>query len=210
MRVILAAALAFWLTGCVLKKTPNAVAATPVAPKPTPAPPAAPPPPPEPLSIHQTSVDLPAVQPISQEALNTTQLPEESVPPQTKNPYRGNRGGGKNPTTATAPSRAEAPKPEAPKPEAAKPDSAAPVATSPQIRPIVPAEEQQQFKQRADEVRRETNQRIANVRGHNVELNKIQEFLSLSTDAEKRSDMRQAYEMAEKALVLAKDLTGGK
>jgi hypothetical protein len=74
----------------------------------------------------------------------------------------------------------------------------------------VPAEEQQQLKQKAEEVRRETQQRIAHVSGHSVELSTIQSMLKLSTDAETRGELRQAYELADRALVLAKELTGGK
>jgi hypothetical protein len=74
----------------------------------------------------------------------------------------------------------------------------------------VPAEEQQQLKQKADEVRREAQQRIAQVRGHSGELSTIQSMLKLSTDAETRGDLRQAYELADRALLLSKELTGGK
>lgn len=203
--VIVAAGLAFSLAGCVLKPAPKAVASTPVAPKPVPAAPAPPAPPPEPLSIPQTHVDLPAPQPLSPEALAAAQLPEETVSPAPVN-YRKNRG---KPLPSAASARPEPPRTEpAARPEPVKPEPAAPAAPAPQIRPIVPPEEEQQYKQKADEIRRETLQRITNL--HGPTLDRIQSFLRQSQEAEKHGEMRQAYEFADKALGLAKGMTGGK
>src|SRR5262252_3897728 len=118
MRVILAACLAFGLSGCVLSKNPKTVAAVPATPKPAPAPPAAPPTPPEPLSIHQTNVELPAAQPISNDALSSMQAPEETLnptPPSHKERNGKGRGGG---TSAASGTKPDAPRVDAPKPEA--------------------------------------------------------------------------------------------
>src|SRR2546425_893374 len=91
-----------------------------------------------------------------------------------------------------------------PKSGASNRPAPAPPQEAARIREIVPPEVQQQYKQKADEVRRETQQRIANVRGQN--LDRIQTFLRQSLEAEKHGEMRQAYEFADKALVLAKGL----
>src|SRR5262249_57701584 len=89
VKLVVAAAMAFMLAGCVFRgKQPAKVAAVP--PTPAPTAPATPPPPPEPLSIRQTQAQLPEPQPISPEALATIQRPEppaEAQPePRTKRP----------------------------------------------------------------------------------------------------------------------------
>jgi len=212
MRLVLAVALVFLLGGCVLKRTPKTVAAAnTVTPKPMPAAPAPPPPSPEPLSIPQTNVTLPAPQPLTAEAQASAQLPEEAASPSPASSRKPRKPGGTSgATNRSEPPRTEAAKPEAAKPEAAKPEPAGPAAPAPapQIRALVSPEEEQQYKQRADETRRETAQRINHLRGQN--LTEINNFLKQSQDAEKRGDMRAAYEFADKALTLVKVLTGGK
>src|SRR5262249_15058668 len=157
--------------------------------------------PPENLSIPQSHPDLPPPQPLSAEALATTQPSEDRTPPAL-------------PTT-----RVPRPKPNipaaSPKPEntAPAPTAAAPTETT-AIRQIVSPGEEQRNKQLADDFRRETQQRLAMVpasvqRSRKETVDHISNFLRQSQDAESHRDMKQAAVLAEKALNLARGLTGG-
>lgn len=193
---LLTVSMAIALAGCALRGKPPAAKATPVAAVPvvTPAPP---PPPPAPLSIPQTTVELPAPQPVTPEALASTLPPDEPALP------------------ASTPPRAPRPKPAAPKPAEPQvtPPPAQPVETErPTIQEVLPADQQRRFQQEADDFRREIRQRVEqaekrqlNYRQRNL-LNRIRSFEKQSADAQVRGDMRQARELAGRALVLAREL----
>jgi len=205
---ILVAAMALSMAGCVVGAKPKPVAATPAIPQPEPVP-AAPAPPVEPLSIPQTHVQLPPPQPVSDEALQTTEPPEPNagaVP--TAPPLRPPRV---KPTTA-APQRTETP------PPAAAPPAAPPTPT-PAVEPprgpvtegLDPAETAR-LRDSAQSHKREIRLWLA--QSHNKRLNKdtvsrMQSFLKGSDDAEKRGDMREANALADRALILLRELQGG-
>jgi len=195
---ILAAGLATLLAGCMLRGTPKAAQSAPAPPKPVVA--AAPARPAAPLSIQQTQVELPPPQPISPEALATTEAPpEEPAPvPAAPKPTR---------SRATQPARTEAPA-AAPTVQAAPPEPA----ERPPVAEILPAEEQRQLLANAQHDRQEALHLLERASGRRLngsqQNNKkmIESFLQLSADAEKRGDPRQARELAARALLLAKEL----
>jgi len=186
------------MAGCALNGKPKSI--TPSAP-PQPQSPASstPAPPSEPLSIPQTQVELPPLQPVNQEAIAAAALPEPAEAPPAPKPVRRTTGG-------------------APPP---KPESAAPAATPAEperahIQEIVPADELRRYRESADAHKRETRQLLQQARAHrltsdqNKVVKRIEVFLTQSDDAEKRGDMRQADALAERGLALAKELAGGK
>ena len=191
----LVAALAVCLPSCILRK-PQTVKAAPPAPTPTIA--AAPAPPPAPLSIPQTDVHLPPPQPVSPEAEATAQPPEEPA--------------------ATPPPVRSVPKPKPPisrpaeTPAAATP--AGPVAPPehPPIEEVTPAAEQKRFQDEAAARKREVHQIIDSLDRRRLNrhqrglLERIDSFLKQSDDAEGRGEMRQASELAQRALVLAREV----
>ena len=199
---ILAAAMAISLAGCILKGKPAAVTATPVVPKPAATP--APLTPPAPLSIPQTHPDLPSPQPLSQEALATTEPPGEPPAPPPPPPRVSKKG---NPS----PSR---PKPEAPPPV---PPVVAPAEHDPRppIQEIVPAEDLNRLQASAIAHKREIHQRLDQLpriltTEQKEAVDTIRSFVRLSDEAERGGDMRKANELAERGLVLAQGLPGAK
>ena len=201
VKAILAASMAIGLAGCVLRgKQQSAKAAPP--PKPALAPAAAPTP--EPLSIPQTRVELPPPQPVSPGALPAATAPAEGPPEAPPG----------SPRPARAPSRVLVPQP---KPETAPP--AAPPAPAeperPQIQEILPASEQKRLQESADARKMEVELRIEQVKHRRMTsrektiVSSIESFLKLSNQAEARGDMRQADELALRALVLARELQRG-
>jgi hypothetical protein len=196
-KLLLVPVIAFGLSGCFLKKTP--VAAAPPPPKP--AAPPTPAPPPEPLSLPQTTVTLPPLQTLSQEALNTTQPPEETpVPAPPPRPNRLPRQPG------TGQQRA---------PEPAPPPVTAPPPTEPERPPLqemLTGPEKQRLQDEAS-ARKTEAQRLVDqarrrhlTRQQNGVVERILSFIKQANEAEQRGDMRQANELAERALVLARDL----
>ncbi|HEY2014229.1 MAG TPA: hypothetical protein VGH38_12055 [Bryobacteraceae bacterium] len=200
-------AMAISLSGCVLQGKPKTAAATPPAPKPVTAPAPAPAPP-APLSIPQTHAELPAPQPVSSEALATTEPAGEPVAPPPsapKSPRKGSR----------------APAAQAPKPEVTPPPVTPAVAPPAEpergpIQEIVPAEELKRLQQGADAKKREIRQRLSRLPRHRQSadekalVDSIQSFVNLSDDAERIGDMRKAYELADRGLVLAQGLPNGR
>jgi len=200
MRVeaILAACLALSLTGCVLRgKQPVAKATTP---PPVVAPP--PPPPPKPLSTPQTDVQLPAYQPLTPEAVASTFPPEEPPPPAPapKPPSRGSR-----PQGTTTPKPVEVTPQGPPVPAIQEPER-------PRIQDALDPEEVKRLQDEADGTRREIKQRIDAIQAHrlnrqqNILVKRIRTFVDQSDEAQRRGEVRQAAELAQRALVLAKEL----
>jgi hypothetical protein len=198
---ILTAALTLSLSGCVLGGKPKTVQAAP-PPKPAPAPAPAPAAP-APLSIPQTQVQLPPPQPINPDALapNPPEEPVGGAPTPPRNRNRGGQTGAPRDTTPAVSPPAPAPAPEP---------------TRPKIEEIVPAAEQKQLQESASAQRRDVRQILDKMRSHRLNANQktlrtsIESFLGLSEQAEKRNDMRSAQALAERALVLARELQGGK
>jgi hypothetical protein len=200
---ILTAGLALLLTGCITGGKPKTVlAAAPAPPKPVIAP--APPPPPPQLSSPQTQAELPAYQPISQEAMTTLQASEEA-PATPATPSRSTRT--RMPSTAP---HGEPPATVGPPATAAPP---ADVTTErPTVGELVSAEEQQKLLADAQRARQEAKQLVDRASTHRLNRqrqdlkNRVESFLKLSQEAEDRADFRQASKLAGQALVLAKDL----
>ena len=199
-QLILIAAIIVPLAGCVLSGKPKPVAASPAPPQP-----AAPATPPEPLSIPQTTVELPPAQTLNPEALNTQQ-PEEapqtqSKPPATPKPpvpHPPNAGPTKPPDTQ------QQAQPEQPVPEPARTP----------ITEILSPDEQKDYKEKTHKFQSDTaavlagaRPRTANQRRQKEEINN---FLKQSQDADEKGDLRTALQLAERAYTLAKELQSGK
>jgi hypothetical protein len=202
------------MTGCVINKKQQAKIVTPPPPAPKPAPPALRP---EPLSIPQTQTQLPSPQPISPEALATVQSPPQTpeaqpAPATSGRPAR--RTGpvaGPKPGSAVGPAVAGQSNAAQAAPPAAPPPDAEPRAT---VQEIVPPAELKQLQESVATHRQETRKVLEAAQAHRLTYEqrglvaRIQSFLQQSEEAEKRNDWRQANTLAERAQVLAKELTG--
>lgn len=212
VRAILVLLLAFWLAGCVLRGKQQ-TANTPPPPQPVVKP--QPPPPREPLSISQTQVELPPPQPVSQEAAAAAQLPGEPAEPAVTTPPRGGTSGRRTPAgpPPVPPARSEPPA-ATPPPAVTAPPAAA--QESPRIQEIVPPTEQKHLQELADSRRRESRQLVDQAAGHRLTRHQtsvrktVESFLKASEEAEGKGDMRQAADLADRALTLAKDLLSGR
>jgi hypothetical protein len=179
-----------WVCGCPAGSKKPA-AQVPAAPAP-----AAPQPASGPLSVTQTQVALPPAQVVPPEAYETAPTPtvvvEPSAPPRT--PAR----------RQPAATRTETP---APAPAAAQPEP-----TRAPVQEIVPADVQKRLQESAQNARREIKRIVdqANARHparqQKTIIDRIESFVRLSDEAEGRGDMRQASELADRALVLAREL----
>ena len=84
------------------------------------------------------------------------------------------------------------------------------------VQEIVPAGELKRLQDSADALKREVRQWLEQTRVRRLDrrergvMDNVESFLKLSDQAEAKGDMRQAYELAERAWVLAKDLHGGR
>lgn len=208
-RAILVLTLSFGLAGCVLR---GKQAAKTVPPPPPPAPKQEPPAPRAPLSIPQTQVQLPPPQPIDPEALAAAQEPGEPAaePPVTvpaRTPASVRRPSG--PPAVSTP-RSEPAAPATPPPATAAPPENA------RIQEIVPPTEQKRLQELADARRRESRQLLEQAAGHRLTRHQagvvktIESFLKASEQAEAKGDTRQAADLADRALTLAKDLQSGR
>jgi hypothetical protein len=217
MAVLFSTILALGLTGCVVGQKQQAKVSTP----PPPAPKAEQEPPqrPQPLSIPQTQTQLPPPQPISPEALSTVQSPLQTTDTQP------------GPGTNTRPTRRSGPV-AGPKPESAPgggavagqavaAQAAPPVAPPPDAEPrvtvqeIVPPAELKRLQESVAVRQQEIHKvlEIALARHLTYEqrgvVARVQSFLQQSEEAQKRNDWRQANALAERAQVLARELTSG-
>ena len=198
VEAILAVAAALALSGCAARAKQPAPSAA-AAPNPVVVP--APPPPPPTLSLPQTTVQLPPPQPpVNPDALTTAPAEEPVEAPQPtktrpKPPLRS------DPTTTQ---QTTVPPPPPTEPE------------RPIIQEILPAAEQKQLldraaskRQRARQILEQTRNQRLNDTQRNLKIS-IETFVKASEDAERRNDARSADGHAERALVLARELQGGK
>jgi len=196
VEAILAVALALSMAGCVLSGKPKTTA---VAPQPQPAAQPKPAPPPEPLSIPQTQVQLPPPQPVNLEALAVPAPPQPVEAAPAPKPVRRAAVGSPPPKVEVV----------APAPPPAEP-------VREPIQDIVPPDEKRRYQESADASKREIQRLLEQVRAHRLTtdqkkiLTRVHTFVAQSDDAEKRGDMRQADALAERGLLLAKELGGGK
>lgn len=204
VEVILAAAMAIPLAGCVVGAKNTVAQAAPPAPLPVAKP--APAPPPAPLSMPQTQVTLPPPQPVTQEAIAAARAPEQPVepPPAPKPPPRRPPAG-----TATPLPRTDAPLVVAPAPSQDPTDR-------PPLQEMLPEDEKKQLQQKAADTRRQVRLTLQQVKAHHLTkpqnnvLKMVESFVTQSDGAEKAGDMRLADALAERALVLARELQNGK
>jgi hypothetical protein len=198
------AVMAFLQSGCVLSGKPKTASAPPAPQMPVAQ--AQPTPPPEPLSVPQTQVQLPQPQPLPDAIALPAPRPEEPATPPAAS--RGRRTGS-GAATQTKPETTTGP-------PATPPATAAPAEPErPPVQDILPPEELKRFQESAINRRTETRRLLAQVRSHRLNpdphtVQRIQSFMSQSEDAEKRGDMRQADAFAERALVLAQEMSGAK
>ncbi len=202
-QAILAVCMAILLAGCALRRTPKAAATVPAAPKPVAVVPPAPPPPP--LSIPQTSVELPKAQPLDPEALVTVPQPEPV--PETSTVTRSSRRpnvAGPAAVSNAPPKTETAPVPPQPEPE------------RPPIQEIVPVAEQKRLlesflrrKAEIDRILEQTKHRKLGKLQLGV-VRTIKSFEDQAVEAQNHGDFRQADALAERAETLAKDLQSGK
>jgi len=194
---IAAALLALGTAGCSLHSKPA------VVPPPAPAPAAAAvAPPPEPLSAPQTRVKLPPAQPLDPEALALA--PPRQAPPQAAVPVSP-----AVPPARRAPAAASAPPRSDPPAAAAEP-------ARPSIQEVLPEGERNQYRESvaAGWKRIRTWLDSASAKGLSGQAkltrDRIQSFLKASGDAERRGDMREAAQLAERAEILIRELQGGR
>jgi hypothetical protein len=198
VEAILAAGLAISLSGCIFHRNTKIAKIAPPPPKPVVAP--SPPPLPQPLSIPQTNVQLPPPQPVSPEALATTQPREEtpSAPAPVRTPPR-------RPPVESAPKSVEA---AAPPPATVTP----PAEERQPIQEVLPPGERQRLSDEADARKRDTLHVLDQVQPQRLTaaqraiVERVQAFLKQADEAKLRGDVRQADELAGRALVLAKEL----
>lgn len=198
MRVgILLAVLLLLLSGCSLRRKPQAK--TPQVPAPAPAKSVRQ----EPLSVPQTAVTLPPSEPIDPEALKTQTLPPPpEIAPGTERPTRApRRVPGPQPPP---PAKAEAPLPQPPPEE------------RPRLQEIVPPQEQRRIAESIAVRKREiaailemAATRTLDEHDQSVAV-RVRSFLQLSDRAAAGGEWRQAEALSARALVLARELRGAR
>jgi hypothetical protein len=199
IQTILLAAAAFSTAACARR---GKTAALQPPPTPPPAVTLAPPPAPPKLSVVQTNVTLPPPQPFDPEALATAPPEEPAGTPAPPRPVS------RRPTPPAQ--RTEPPvQTAAPTPPEQLPDRGP-------VQEIVPAAEQKQLLDHAAEKQRAARQILDQMKGQRLSSaqknlqSSVEQFLKLSEDAERRNDARGADALAERALVLARELQGAK
>ena len=209
-KLVLAAVLAGVLSGCVVRgKNAPQVVSVPPAPAPAVKPPSAPP---QPLSIPQTQTQLPESQAISPEALATIRKLEP--------PAAVVQGQVTPSSIRPAAPAVSAPKPETPQAQTTQPPPApAPATTEPEqrqvVQELVPADESKRLQDLAGGRKQGVRKALEQLQSHQLtreqrgEVARIQSFLQLSDEAEKRGDMRQADALAERAQILMRELQNG-
>ena len=198
LKIILVAALALSLAGCVLSGKPKTVAATPATPQPL-----TPPAPPPALSVPQTAADqIPPSVPVNPDALVTAPVVESG--PAVALPQGPPR-----------PARVVTPTPKPAEPPAPAPSTVVEPPRQP-IREILPPDEQNRLRVSSQKHKSDVRSLVgqAERRGLNGSqqniVRDIMQFLKQSDQAEQNGDLRGADEFAEKAYILAKELPGGK
>jgi hypothetical protein len=212
-QAILLLVLAVALAGCVVRAKQQTAKNIPPPPPPVVKP--EPAPAPAPLSIPQTQIELPPPQPVNPDALAAAQPPGEPVEPPSATPRNATgtrRPQGPPPIT---PPKNEASAPTAP--ATVPPSTPAPAAgNSPPIQEIVPVNEQRRLQDLAGARKREIRQLLEQASARHLNRREtglkktIESYLKLSDQAETKGDMRQAADLAERALTLAKDLQSGR
>jgi hypothetical protein len=210
----LALSMALVQPACLLPhKTQTAAAANVPPPQPKPASAAAPAQPPlAGLSVPQTQVQLPPPQPLPE----TVALPAAKPQPPaaaaapvavTAAPKTHTGSGSPAPTRQESPSTAAA----SPAPPAA--------AAEPELHPVqevIPADERKRYQDSAATRKGEIRNLLAQVKSHHVtpeknrQIKLIESLVQQSDEVEKAGDVRQADALAERGLLLARDLANAR
>jgi hypothetical protein len=197
VELTLVLALAVLLAGCFLQGKQPVAQTTPAAPAPPTKTAAAP----QALSVPQTQVEIPPPQPVSEAALAAGQPPQDE--PEPAAPQRPPRRSVGPPAINTA-------RPEPPAPPAATEEP------RPPIQEVLSVEERKRLQDSAAERKREIRRLVELARRHPLSsheagaVTRIEGLVKLSDDAEAKGDVREADALAERALVLAKDLESGR
>ncbi len=198
-------AIAISLSGCITGGKPKVT--TPPAPQPAPAPQTPPPAAaPLPLSMPQTQVQLPPEQPLDPEALQPA-TPTAEVQPAPPTPTRATR----KPKPAPA---VTAPPPE-PAAAVATPPASPPAEERGDVRQSISPAEQERLKNNADGQKRLIRSFFNSSRGRRMNANdptvvRIKALLQASDEKEEKGDMREASDLADRAMGFLRELQSGR
>ena len=173
--------------------------------------------PPPPLSSPQTDIQLPPPQSISPEALATIQVAPEPPAPEPAPPT-------KPPPPRRPPPVAAAPKPETPAPAetqpapppAGPPTPAATPEEQPRLQPFYTEEEKRRILAELEKRKTETESLL---RGPNlsrlsgeqkIAVDRVRSFMNVADEAAKRGDFHSADAFSMRAVVLAREVAGGR
>ncbi len=209
---ILTSVIAISFSGCIIGNKPAAVV-TPAAPQPAPPPPAPPAAAPQPLSLPQTTVQLPPEQPFDLDSVtvvrNTAEVhPEPPVPPR--------KGAAKPTKPAATPVTVTPPEaPPTPPAAAAAADAAPPGQERAEVvRQVLSHAEEVRLKGNAQAQRKMVNDWVTARKGrldnNDPTVVKITSLIRMSEEAEGKGDMRQASELADRAAGFLKELQSGR
>jgi hypothetical protein len=161
----------------------------------------------EPLSIPQTQVRLPSPQPINPEAVAT---PPATLPAEAAAARPAHRPGRRPPA---APTSATPVKPEPVETAETPPLAPAVEAQRPRIEPALPAEQRRQLNEEIASRQHKIEQMVAGISARRLSesekrsVERIKSFLDLSHQALERGDTQQAGALADRASLLAQEMT---
>jgi len=204
---ILTVALTISLSGCVIGAKPAVT--TPPAPQPVAVAPV-PPPPPQQLSMPQTQVQLPPDQPIDPDAL--TPAPTAEVHTEAPPPARPNRARQQAKPVAPPPATVE---PAAPPATPPAPPAAAPENERGRVQELLAPAERDRLKNSADTKKHDVRAWLSSSRGRKIDksnptLARIVAMLQASDEAEEKGDMREASDLADRAVTALRELQSGR
>jgi hypothetical protein len=162
----------------------------------------------EPLSIPQTQVRLPSPQPINPEAIAT---PPATLPAEAAGAHAAHRPGRSRPPAV--PPLVAPVKPEPVETAETPPPAPAVEAPRPRIEPALPAEQRRQLNEEIASRQHKTEQMVAAITARKLSesekrsVERIKSFLNLSHQALERGDTQQAGALADRASLLAQEMT---
>jgi hypothetical protein len=161
----------------------------------------------EPLSIPQTQVRLPSPQPINPEAVAT---PPVTLPSEAAVAHPAHRPGRRPPV---APPVVTPVKPETVETAETPPPAPAVEAPRPRIEPALPAQQRRQLNEGIASRQHKIEQMVASISARRLSesekrsVERIKSFLNLSHQALERGDTQQAGALADRASLLAQEMT---
>jgi hypothetical protein len=151
----------------------------------------------------QTNVQLPPPQSVPTDAANAAQASEET--PVAAPTVRPRPTGARQGTATQARPAEQPPQPAVTPPAAAEPDR-------PRLQEVLPATELTRLKDEATARKTEARQLVEQAKRRRLNrqqtgmVERIDSFIKQAEEAEQHNDMRQASELAERALLLAREL----